>query len=1670
MCKSKNKKTIKIFTLLLVIIACLSLNKGTSTVLASETTSVSKEMLSVKCQTKRNANGTADLRIVSTVDENLELYKTVGFDIQFMAGVDATSEPERNIPYQKGYVSYHIDATVDGVPFDFNPKVFHTSSEYFITVTVTGIPESYHDNYILIKPFVTLTDNKDDKTYGESRYITINDGFVGNVLSIPFEGNITTVVEEGAATTVGALDGTFEEPYYDATTDYTHVRINLGQNKTNALNSVTELTIGGATVKYRNLHSTATTADTSWYTLMNTDANDEFVIVTRADLLGFSALVDGDTDAGTITFANEKIYMGGDITVNNYTKEEMQASATGTGSTISGLISWDPIGTAVNQNTGAPFAGKFDGMNQTISGLYQKHGTDRNGLFYATTSDSEVKKLRLENSYFYKTTVSSSARPSGGIAAYGAGLFDTIYCDVILHNNAANTGGIVGDTSASYGNLELNNCWFAGKMISEDTKNDSALQMGGLLGRVNGGITATITNCLFTGNIDCGSGAKTAKLYVGGIFGQNNASKTKLTSVLSIGSITSNGGSQVGRILGGVSGTTTNNISASYALDSVCAGAESNGATLFKSNKEIHFTSDNLVGNTAKDEGGPSGLFGTDSCWTTQVISHPIPSSFQWYDETRRVLDIDNAVELYEFAKVSQTNDFKNKVVRLTSDITVNEGTSEEVKGNATSALQWTPIGTKNISFAGTFDGQGYTISGIYCVDESSAKGLFLATAPSSVVKDFAFINSYIATTKEQTSVKATAGIAAYGEGVFDSIYCDVILENNAVVTGGIVADMQGLGENLEIKNCWFAGSIKSANTLKYDIDMGGIIGWARNCETVTITDCLFTGILDYGTGKTTNSVYVAGIVGRAGLPENIVRIDLSRVVSVGVINGSGGKAINAICDTTPNRSSTTYEAVYENVTSETGVTISKPNDVADLSSTRAEGLFSGDGANNWICLDESPILKKFCNEFYVGRTIARNDYLETMNPIEYTPRTVEAWVKVDTDMPTNVRPGVLAGNYTSTGEQGFNVEIKAGGKPAIYWNGKEGTEVNQTYDVHVRTGEWTHLAITVSADKAICYINGNPIGEIDGTFDDISKELLKKFRVGVDYRSSIPAAFNSEYMEIASIALYDDVRSADEIASDMIGMDKNDKSLLGLYYIASDESDALKDLSSYNNHLTSTSGVEESKVFTADKLYSMSNPLNVTPKRFDATVYFPETMSADTRGGVIFGNYVDANHACICFEIHKNGNPRIYLLAPNAESGVMEAYNYIFKDINVYNGQLTNISVTIEADALKCYVDGELKQTLTPDGNTIPVPPETLLCSNAMSLGGDARKNNEQYFKGRIASATLYDDSDNVIVQYDTTYLSVATTVIQDLSSNNYDAMLNDWINPEEYDGVTDYAYSIAVLGDTQRINRFYPDKFDGIYDWIINNAASKNIQMVLGMGDITDNSTEEEWNRAQSNFQRLDEANIPYAVVRGNHDKTEHFNQYFSYASYKNQLDGCMVEGDLTNAWRKVEINGVKYLIMMLDYGPTDAVLKWAAEVIEANKDHNVIITTHAYLFRDGTTLDENDVVPPSQSNKDSNNGDHMWDELIKKHENIVLVLSGHDPYDNVVTTQTVGDNGNVVTQMLIDPQNMDVNAGPAGMVAMLYFSEDGKTVQLEYYSTARNQYWKACNQYTITLDVVE
>ena len=96
-------------------------------------------------------------------------------------------------------------------------------------------------------------------------------------------------------------------------------------------------------------------------------------------------------------------------------------------------------------------------------------------------------------------------------------------------------------------------------------------------------------------------------------------------------------------------------------------------------------------------------------------------------------------------------------------------------------------------------------------------------------------------------------------------------------------------------------------------------------------------------------------------------------------------------------------------------------------------------------------------------------------------------------------------------------------------------------------------------------------------------------------------------------------------------------------------------------------------------------------------------------------------------------------------------------------------------------------------------------------------------------------------------------------------------------------------------------------------------------------------------------------------------------------------------------------------------------------------------------------------------------MWDKLASQYENVILVLSGHIPYDNIVTLQQKGKHGNTVTQMLIDPQGLDnrhKDIGSLGMVAMFYFSEDGSKVSVEYYSILHDEYFGKVNQFDLVL----
>ena len=94
----------------------------------------------------------------------------------------------------------------------------------------------------------------------------------------------------------------------------------------------------------------------------------------------------------------------------------------------------------------------------------------------------------------------------------------------------------------------------------------------------------------------------------------------------------------------------------------------------------------------------------------------------------------------------------------------------------------------------------------------------------------------------------------------------------------------------------------------------------------------------------------------------------------------------------------------------------------------------------------------------------------------------------------------------------------------------------------------------------------------------------------------------------------------------------------------------------------------------------------------------------------------------------------------------------------------------------------------------------------------------------------------------------------------------------------------------------------------------------------------------------------------------------------------------------------------------------------------------------------------------------------DAIKQNPNIVLGLYGHIDDEYLSVVQTKGLNGNIVSEILIDPQRTDLlYDGGVGLVAFLYFSNGGKNVELRYYSTIRNQYYRPENQFSFEVNTI-
>ena len=312
------------------------------------------------------------------------------------------------------------------------------------------------------------------------------------------------------------------------------------------------------------------------------------------------------------------------------------------------------------------------------------------------------------------------------------------------------------------------------------------------------------------------------------------------------------------------------------------------------------------------------------------------------------------------------------------------------------------------------------------------------------------------------------------------------------------------------------------------------------------------------------------------------------------------------------------------------------------------------------------------------------------------------------------------------------------------------------------------------------------------------------------------------------------------------------------------------------------------------------------------------------------------------------------------------------------------------------------------------------------------------------------------------------------------------DWFEREPAKNVD---YSFAVLGDIQTIT--FKDAhgdsnyLGALFDWIVNNREARKIEYVIGLGDTVETlrsnkkgaeRNPKEWQTAAVQLAKLNEAQIPNLIVLGNHDDEYGYHQYVCTEAYQAQMDGFFYDSEklaaygnsMSNCYKKIEIGNHKYLMIGLDYHIGEGVVEWANALIEANPDYKVILSMHSYLSSNGSFYKDNiGFASPDFQVQESMafNAQELWNDLVSKHANMFMVLSGHAAITHPMLRVTTGKNGNKVYKVLVDPQAYE-KSDPSGFVYMINIVNGGSAVEIEYLSTVKNKYFGETNQMVLEL----
>lgn len=321
----------------------------------------------------------------------------------------------------------------------------------------------------------------------------------------------------------------------------------------------------------------------------------------------------------------------------------------------------------------------------------------------------------------------------------------------------------------------------------------------------------------------------------------------------------------------------------------------------------------------------------------------------------------------------------------------------------------------------------------------------------------------------------------------------------------------------------------------------------------------------------------------------------------------------------------------------------------------------------------------------------------------------------------------------------------------------------------------------------------------------------------------------------------------------------------------------------------------------------------------------------------------------------------------------------------------------------------------------------------------------------------------------------------------------LNPAMSPRPIEGTLDDlapgAWTAVWVTDTQYYTEDHKDIgiFLKMTDWVSRHAQERHIRAFWHTGDIVDNNTPGEWNRARACLAVLN-GQVPYALSLGNHDmgdngkayhRDTHFNDYFRLADNPLSADhfgGRYEAGKLDNTYWFWDEGPWKLLVFSLEFGVRPEVAAWAGGIAQQHPDRRAVLLTHEFLD-DLSRLTSGDgwarrTQPETRASphqygigRDTPErvlaGQGIWEHLVSRHPNFALTLNGHhrswdlDASGEPATVQQLaasyrldpGVSGQPVHQLFFNPQF--IPDGGAGWLRLLEFQSDGVTLLVKTYS---------------------